>query len=336
MTTSLNNPVLVERDRGGDLEAQHRGAYCVVRRGEIVASAGQTDHTYFMRSAAKFFQAMPMLLDGADRKFGLGPRGIALMCASHGGEPIHVDLAREMLELGDFSADDLVCGAHPPMHVPSSLDLRIGGEEPGRLHNNCSGKHAGMLLGCRFRGESTADYCDREHPHQLRIAAVLSAYAMIEPAELHVHVDGCGAPTFAMSLEASARAYSRFVDPPADFAGEMKSASSSILDAVAAEPLMLAGHDRFDSALVDVTGGRVVAKMGADGFYGAMCREEGYGIALHIDDGSLPASERVLAALLENLGVIGESEKKQLHRYIRPMRLNYSGDEVGSVRIILP
>ena len=332
----LENPVLIERDRGGDLEAWHRGAYCAVRGDEVLMQAGQVDAPYFMRSAAKFFQALPAVLAGVHDRFRLNQRELALLCASHGGEPCHVEVAARLLAAGGLEVDDLICSPHPPMHAPSAAALMKDGSAPTRLHNNCSGKHAGMLLGILASGGETSGYANRDHPYQIRIADLLARFAGIEPAELRVHVDGCGAPTFNLPLKAAARAYGNFGRPPEEFEPQLHEASAVLRAAVTQEPLMIAGHDRFCTALIEATRGRVLAKMGADGFYGATIPGEGIGIALHIDDGSIHASERVLARLLVRLGAIGGEEAEVLGKYVGPMRRNHAGDVVGSVRIRMP
>ena len=147
-------PALLARVlRGGRTESVHRGSVAVVDEdGRVLGSSGQPDGGIYLRSAAKPFQVMPLLAAGGERAFRLGNDEIALMCASHGGEPRHVRVARRILGRGGFGVGDLACGAHLPMHEPSARALIAAGERPSALHNNCSGKHAGMLLTCRLLG----------------------------------------------------------------------------------------------------------------------------------------------------------------------------------------
>lgn len=331
----FENPVCLRLLRGGRLEAQHRGAWTVVREGQEIARVGDCDRSYFMRSASKFFQAVPTLAAGAEERFSLGDREIGLMCASHGGEPMHVAVAGGMLERGGLSMHDLRCGPHAPLHGPSAAILRAGGARATRLHNNCSGKHAGMMLGSIALGVSPQNYTDPDHPIQRRIIDTMLELCEIERDQLGVMIDGCSAPTFFCPLTAAARAYSAFAAPSKRLGPTLAAVSERTFRALAADPMMIAGHDRFCTAVIEATNGRVVSKVGADGFYGAMERTTGTGIALHIDDGSSQAGERLLTAILLHLRLINESEAAALDRYNDPVRRNHAGLEVGAFEMSL-
>src|SRR5262249_39786288 len=160
-------PVLARVFRGERVESLHRGSVAVADEdGRLTAWAGDPRAGIYLRSAAKPFQAMALLEAGGEKAFRLGSDEIALLCASHGGEPAHVRVARRLLELGGFTAEDLACGAHAPMHEPSALRLAAARERPTALHNNCSGKHAGLLLACRLRGLDPSGYWKPDHPIQ--------------------------------------------------------------------------------------------------------------------------------------------------------------------------
>src|SRR5205823_4021793 len=173
-------PVLALVTRGGRLESQHRGDVAVVdEEGQTIAAAGDPRRRIYLRSAAKPFQAMPLLEGGGEQAFGLTSDDIALMCASHGGEPRHVRVARRLLELAGASVDDLRCGSQLPMHEASARALLARGERPGPLHNNCSGKHAGILLACRLLGLPLRGYTDPEHAIQREILARVAAFCEV-------------------------------------------------------------------------------------------------------------------------------------------------------------
>jgi L-asparaginase II len=136
-------PILARVWRGKSIESVHRGSVAVVDEdGRLVAAAGVPRGGIYLRSAAKPFQAMPLLEAGGEKVFRLGNDEIALLCASHGGEPRHVRVARRLLDRGGFSVEDLACGAHLPMHEPSARALLASGQRPTALHNNCSGVRA--------------------------------------------------------------------------------------------------------------------------------------------------------------------------------------------------
>ena len=152
--SSSASPVAVEVFRGGLLESQHRVNAIVIDAHErIVATAGDIGQRVFPRSSIKPFQAVPLIETGAGEAISLSPEELALACASHGGEPMHVDRVRAWLKRIDLAINDLGCGPHRPSHGASAALLARSGQEPDRTHNNCSGKHTGMLSTARHMGE---------------------------------------------------------------------------------------------------------------------------------------------------------------------------------------
>src|SRR6185436_8552123 len=157
--------ILARAYRGAHVESFHTGSIAVVdSRGRLLAFAGDPALRTFLRSAAKPFQAIPLLEYGGIDEYDLAPEEIALTCGSHGGEAIHVSTAAAMLRKGEFDESDLLCGAHLPYDERAASDLRASGEEPSPLHNNCSGKHAGMLLATRVMDIPSSRYIDATHP----------------------------------------------------------------------------------------------------------------------------------------------------------------------------
>src|SRR4029077_1977889 len=190
-------PVLARVYRGSGVESTHRGSVSVVdERGRMVGSAGDDAAAVYLRSTAKPFQAMPLLLAGGEKRFRLGDAEIALMCASHAGEPRHTRVAEAILKRGGFRTGDLRCGAHAPTSEASARALVASGKEPTPLHNNCSGKHAGLLLACRLLDLPHANYNDPGHPLHKRIKTLLARYADISESAIGFAVDGCNFPVY--------------------------------------------------------------------------------------------------------------------------------------------
>jgi L-asparaginase II len=341
--SDIANPVLLEGGRqiwvdgapgGLSIEIQHRGALAIARKGRVEFALGQSASGAFLRSAAKFFQALPAVADGVEDRYGLDERALALMCASHGGEPAHCEVARDMLARGGLGPEDLHCGPHAPMHLETAAAMRHRGDPFGRIHNNCSGKHAGMMLGARARGEDPQGYADPAHPVQLRIRESLSRLTGLAPRDVGYGIDGCGVPTFVLDLETTARAFSNFCSGAGRLEEREKAAARRLIAAVRARPHMIGGEGRFCSAVVEATGGRALVKIGADGFYGGMIPEAGLGFALHVDDGSWNASERVCAEILAREGVLDEAGRRHLAPWIAPERRNCAGEVIGSFRFL--
>ena len=324
---------LARLTRGGLAESWHLGAAAVVAPGgRLLTALGEPDLEIVLRSAAKPFQALPLLLAGGEAAFALDDADLALVCASHSGGDEHADRARSLLARGGFAPEALQCGAHPPLGAPEAAALASRGEEPTPLHNNCSGKHAGMLLACRRLDLPAASYLEGEHPLQRRIGELLATVAGVS-GPLRYGVDGCSAPTWQLPLAAGARAYAALADPmAAGLPGEIAAALSRIGKAMAAAPRMVAGEGRFTTALIAATGGRVVGKEGAEGVYGVAVRGPvALGLLLKIADGGERARDTVVLELLRQLGLLSAAEMAELAPYYRPEQRNHRGLLVGEI-----
>ncbi|HEY1251256.1 MAG TPA: asparaginase [Thermoanaerobaculia bacterium] len=344
-------PILARVFRGPRVESAHRGSAAVVdERGALLASCGDAALPVYARSAAKPFQAMPLLLAGGEKRFRLTDEEIALLCASHGGEPRHTAVASQLLKKGGFAVSDLECGAHLPMHEPSSRALIRSGKPPTALHNNCSGKHAGMLLACRLLELPHAGYTDAAHPLQRRIRSLLARYAGVPESEIGVAVDGCNAPVFRLPLSALALAYARLTARAV--AGEDRAAASArarLVRAIVRRPEMVAGSGRFTTDLVAAGRGRWVGKEGAEGVYAVALSPDGkgrsaggargahaLGIAFKIEDGSARARDAVTLALMSRLSVLPDDARRVLAVYAEPAVHNARGLDVGRIEADAP
>jgi len=201
---------MVEVTRGSLVESAHRGAIAVVDdSGHLVASLGSAGQPFFARSCAKPFQALALVCSGAADAFGLTEAELAVVCASHSGEPEHVALVESVLAKAEVSASKLVCGVHPPFDSAARTALSARGAAPSALHNNCSGKHAGMLALSRHLSLPLDGYTDPDHGVQVAIHRLFAYLAGLEPSELRIAVDGCTAPTFSLPLRAFALSLAR-------------------------------------------------------------------------------------------------------------------------------
>ncbi len=314
------NPVLVEVTRGSRVESAHRGAFAVLDAGgRVVRQAGDIDAAVFPRSAVKALQALPLVASGAADFLGLTDAELALACASHSGEPAHVATARAMLAKAGRDAACLECGAHWPYDARAARALAASGGEPGALHNNCSGKHAGFICLACASGEDPAGYVRPDHPTMRRVTASLAELTGTVLDERNRGVDGCSIPTFAIPLRALALAFARF--------GTADGAAARIRAAVAAHPFMVGGSDRFDTVLMTALGARVFAKGGAEGVHCAALPELGLGIAIKCDDGAGRAADLACATLVARLL---DAEVPEL--LLRPELRNWNGIAVGTVR----
>jgi L-asparaginase II len=318
----------VEVTRGTLVESRHIVHVAVAHadRG-LVMSTGDAGLTTFVRSAIKMFQALPLVEDGVVDRYGLTSEEIALCTASHNAEPFHVDAARRILAKAGVTEDALACGPHPPMLGAAADALRASGIVPGRIHNNCSGKHAGMLALAKAHGWRIDGYHLPAHPVQRRVAQTLSHWTGVRGDRMTTAVDGCGLPTFAVPLDAVALACARFAAAAAEGAP-----ASRVVAAMTGHPEYVAGTSRMCTALMTTARGRIFAKTGAEGYYCAGAPEARLGLALKIEDGAKRASEPALLAALAACELLSPAEMEALHEYARPSLLNTRGEVVGELR----
>ena len=333
----MSHPVLAELWRGDIVESFHRGAFAVVdAEGAVVRQGGDIDRPVYPRSAVKGLQALPLVASGAAERFGFDDAELALACASHGGEPGHVETAARMLAKAGLDAAVLECGVHWPSNEAAARTLAAQGESPRALHNNCSGKHAGFAcVGCLMAGGVAEargflrGYVEAAHPVMREISAALEHATGTRLADAPRATDGCSIPTFGIPLRALARAFARF-GTGVGLAPDHARAAARLRAAVAAQPFMVAGTGRLDTRLMSHFGQRVFCKVGAEGVYCAALPEQGLGLALKVDDGNnARAAEVAVVALIESLLPPAEADRA-VTAPLRDITLkNWNGRIVG-------
>lgn len=325
-------PVLVEIVRGSMVESRHRGAFAVVdAAGKIVRSAGAVDRPVYPRSAIKPLQALPLLETGAADKYGLGSEELALACASHHGEPVHVQKVSAWLGRIGLGEGNLECGAHLPTDVPSAQALIRGSQPPSQLHNNCSGKHTGFLCTAACLGEDPKGYIEADHPVMRRVLKAVGDMTGTDMDRAPAGRDGCGIPVIGLTLQAMAQGMARMADP-SGLPDERRAASTRLLDAMAAHPLLVDGTGGLAVAIMQVAGEKVRLKPGAEGVFCVSLPKLGLGIALKIEDGAGRAADVAIISLLDRLGCFTAEERMALHPFLAPKIKNVAGVEVGALR----
>ena len=287
-------PILVEVTRGDLVEARHLVHAVAVRGGQIELAAGDPQLVTFLRSSAKPLQALPVVRARPD----LDDEQVALLCASHRATPEQLAVVRRILADASATEDDLECGA-----------------EPTRIAHNCSGKHAGFLALCRAEGWASDDYRLLDHQCQQAMRREVAAAAEVDPSSIPIAVDGCGVPTFGMTLERAAHAFTRL---------RSREGGDRVVRAMRAHPELLRGPVAADVLLIRALDGWV-AKGGAEGLFCA-ASADGLGIALKVSDGAFRAIAPALAHALSLLGVEAEGLGGDEVR-------NSRGERVGRLRI---
>ncbi len=317
--------------RGERIESVHAVAACVCDpRGEIVMKIGTVESPVFLRSAAKPFIAAASVRAGVLERFGFGERELAVMCASHNGEPDHTELVASMLERIGASVADLACGPQEPSYEPAAAALRARGEKPTALHNNCSGKHAGILALAKTLGAPLEGYVEPSHPAQREILALCERVSDDVFGADRLGVDGCGIPVYATSLRNAARSFARLATLE-DLEDTDATALARVTSAMTNEPWYVAGTGRFDTDLILASGGRIVGKAGAEAVHCDALLDHGVGLALKVVDGGRRATAPATIAVLEALRALSPHARESLAAHARVAVKNWAGRVVGEV-----
>ena len=337
----MRNPAGVRVWRGDEIESLHAVAAAVVDgRGRTLHRHGDPARRAWLRSSAKPIQLLPLVEEGLVERFGFSEEELAVMAASHDAEPFHLEAVRSILARAGLDESSLRCGAHEPGNAEAAEELRRRGEQPTAVHNNCSGKHAGMLVVCQALEWPLDSYLAPDHPLQRRIWRTIAELAGMEPDKIGRAVDGCGAVTFAMPVVAMARAWAALAVADDRRGTAREKAVGRIFDAMAACPAHVGGTGRLDSDLLRHAGDRLIAKTGAEGVYCVALRgsrgEGPVALAIKVVDGARRAQEPAVLALLEELGEIDASRDPALEAHARPAIANRSGTLVGRIDARLP
>ncbi|MEK7727791.1 MAG: asparaginase, partial [candidate division KSB1 bacterium] len=313
--------LLANLTRGNTVESQHYGHVVVVDglNGNTVFSLGAPHFITYIRSAAKAFQALPLYEDAVPEIFNLSEVEMAVAMSSHNGEARHVNAVASILQKSGYPESMLQCGVHVPLGTAVAALMTASGAKPTVLHNNCSGKHAGMLAACINRGLPLASYLDFDHPHQQRVLQAILDWTELPEDRVRLGIDGCSAPNYALPLYNMALMYAKLMASQEDI-------PKRIVLTYARNPEMIAGEGRFDTDLMRVTHGRIIAKVGAEGI---QCLgidvPTPMGLAVKVVDGAARAVPAIVIAVLEKLQLLSTSEVEALSEYRNVVLRNHRG-----------
>jgi len=320
--------------RGEAADSVHYGSVAVVDRdGRLIFAAGDPHYLTTTRSALKPLQALPFAARGGLERFGYDAAQTALLCASHSGEPRHVDAVADMLERAGCTADDLQCGVHPPLHYAAREELPPAGVRFSPLQHNCSGKHTGMLAYCRLCELPTQTYLDFDHPLQQAIRTAVAYMTGVPETALVSGIDGCSAPNYAVPLDRLAYAYARLATAASD--ARYGAAPARLAAAMTAHPEMVSGEGRNDLILMRAGCGDWVTKVGAEGVQAIGVRSRGWGVALKVVDGSARGLHPATVAVLDQLGLLDTVRRAALAAWREPLIRNYRGLTTGRVQPVV-
>lgn len=310
----------------------HRVAACAGDdSGRLHLSVGDVETPVFLRSSAKPFIAASVIAAGARDAFGLTQPEIAVMAASHNGQPFHVEAVASILRKIGAGVKDLQCGTHLPYDEATAEALIRAGEAPSALYNNCSGKHAGILALCKLIGADASTYLDAGNPAQRHILAFCARMSDDDPASWPVAIDGCGIPVYATSLRRAALAFARFATLRG-LSREDAAALQIVRDAMIAYPAYVSGTAGFDTALMEAGDGDIACKVGAEGVHVVAAISKGLGYASKVVDGASRGRAPATLEAMRALGVLDDRQLTKLAAFGRPVLYNRAGRVVGEIR----
>ena len=319
-------PISCRVTRGDFTESIHVAfAVIVDSEGQIIFSTGDPHYLTCIRSSLKPFQAAASVKIGAVDAAGFDEKELALMCASHKGEKIHVDTALSMIKKLELKIDDFECGSHYPSDTITRHKMIRENEVASALHNNCSGKHAGMLALAKYLEADTEGYINEQHPVQKTILEYVAKLS--GESEMSTETDGCSAPTPFMTLKTIAEIFQ-------SLASCKKPELKRVYDAMVAYPDLVGGANHFDSVFISALHGRGVTKVGGESVQGVSLNTEKYGpigVSIKILDGSFRAMPLAVMKLLEHLELLSEDEESKLNKFKTKKLTNHNGIQIGHI-----
>jgi L-asparaginase II len=332
--SQMSHVPLTRVTRGDATDSVHYGSVAVVDRdGRLIYAAGDPRHLTTTRSALKPLQALPLVASGGVERFGFSSTHVALLCASHSGEPRHVDAVADMLARAGCTPDQLQCGVHPPLYYTAREELPPSGVKFSVLQHNCSGKHAGMLAWCRHCGVPLETYLAFDHPLQQAIRQAVAHLTGVAERDLIAGIDGCSAPNYAVPLDRLAYAFARLAAGRDDT--RYGAAPTALATAMTAHPEMVSGERRNDLALMQAGRGDWVTKVGAEGVQAVGIRSRGWGVALKVIDGNARGLHPATIAVLDQLGLLDPAQRIELAAWRAPEIRNYRGLVTGRVEPVV-
>lgn len=325
-------PPFIEVRRGPLVESVHCvAAYAVDAAGRELLSLGTVDVPIYLRSAAKPFIAATALMAGVAQRFGLEEHEIAVMAASHSGEPFHIDAVRSILRKIGLDESALLCGADYPYDEAERESLQARGVARARIFHNCSGKHAGILALCRAIDADPSTYMERENPAQQRILSFCAEVSGDRFDDRNLAVDGCGIPVYATTLRHAAQSYLRYATL-AGLSPEAADALRTVRDAMVTYPEYMSGTGDFDAELIRAYDGALVCKGGAEGVHATALIDREAALVVKIIDGNERARPPAAIEALRTMGMMNDEQYESLRRFARPPVKNRAGRVVGEIR----
>jgi L-asparaginase II len=329
----MQNPILVEVYRANVLESFHRGVICVVnKKNEVIFSKGNVEQICYPRSAMKFIQVLPLLVLGGMEKFDFTLQEIAIMCGSHNAEQEHLAVVDSILSKIGLDKYDLFCGPQYPSSKHDADQLIRENKKPEHIHNNCSGKHAGMLALCQIMNLPIQDYIQPNHTIQQLILDYVEKIYEYPKEKMVTALDGCSAPIYSIPVLNQAIGFKNLVSN--NYEEKLANACKIVVEAVSKYPFLVAGSKRYCTDMMQITAPQIIGKTGAEGIFCMSLTEQKLGVCIKIDDGKMLPQYNVAQAFVAALKLFSDEELEPLHHYLQEPLINFNKLTVGEIKAV--
>ena len=317
--------------RGNVIESTHI-TKCIIKdyNYKTIFSTKNDNDLVYPRSAIKIFQAVPFIKSDAHKKFKLTQKQIAISCSSHRGESMHIKVLEEWIKKLKINKNLLKCGVHNPLNKKSSDSLLLTGNKPNQLHNNCAGKHLGMISACLMNEMNLDTYLDMKHPYQNLIRESLKYFTQCKITKKQKGVDGCSAPQYAFPLKNIAVSMINLLKNYIDD-GNYSKEVRIILDSISKYPELTGSKSIYPTQLMIATKGKIFSKEGAEGVLLFAHKEKKIGGIIKVKDGNERAIPSVANAIFKKLKIIEKNELKTLSIWSNQKIYNHAKINIGNI-----
>jgi len=317
--------------RGNLIESTHKSK-CVIKNYnyKTVFSTKNNKDLVYPRSAIKILQAIPFIQSQAKNKYNLTQKQIAICCSSHCGEEEHINALKEWIKKTKININQLKCGIHNPINLKSSNKILLSGIKPNQLHNNCAGKHLGMISGCKASNLNILNYLNINHPYQKKIRKCLEDFTECKIKKIQKGIDGCSAPQYAFPMENLAIAMINIIksyDEKYKYNKEIK----ILLKAIEKYPQLTGSKNIYPCQLIKITRGKIFAKGGAEGILLFAHKEKKVGGIIKVEDGNERALPSVANNIFKKLNLLNKKELRGLSKWTNEKIFNHAKINIGKI-----